>query len=249
MIQVVSFPFRVHHQMSNSSQFLHCRKMSSLSNSVVIVISCFVLLCLSGIEGQPPQEGCPYEGLYHYPHETDCEKYYLCKNGTGTLEECPNGLLYQEHGAVYEFCAYYWKVDCPKGKTAPGPVSSSGCPWQFGIFPEGSPDECTPSYSECVWGVPERKYCERGLVYDERIKGCQWPDQKGCRGEDQLGVKCPAEDKYNPFYPYPRYYNDARSIVVCVNDQPRLIQCPEGQLVDSSALTCIDVHKDDRHRN
>lgn len=70
------------------------------------------------VQCQPPQEGCPYEGLYHYPHETDCEKYYLCRNGTGTLEECPNGLLYQEHGAVYEFCAYYWKVDCPKGKTA-----------------------------------------------------------------------------------------------------------------------------------
>lgn len=75
-------------------------------------------MLLGSIHCQPPQEGCPYEGLYHYPHESDCEKYYLCKNGTGTLEECPNGLLYQEHGAVYEFCAYYWKVDCPKGKTA-----------------------------------------------------------------------------------------------------------------------------------
>lgn len=74
---------------------------------------------------------------------------------------------------------------CRIVSTVAGPISSPGCPWQFGIFPEGSPDECSPTYSECVWGVPERKYCERGLVYDERIKGCQWPDQKGCRGEGE----------------------------------------------------------------
>ncbi|KAI1279610.1 hypothetical protein HDE_14030 [Halotydeus destructor] len=171
-------------------------------------------------------------------------RYYLCRNGTLTLEDCPNGLLYQEHGAVFEFCAYNWNVHCPEGKAAPGPVSSPGCPWQFGIFDEAGADKCATHYSECIWGIAERRLCEpKGLVYDDRIKGCNWPDQKGCKGEDVIGVKCPEEDKLNPFYPYPRYLYNDNTIVVCVNDQPRLIHCPEGQLVDQNSYTCVDIEK------
>ena len=129
-----------------------------------------------------------------------------------------------------------------------GPISSPGCPWQFGIFEEHGADDCAPFYSECVWGVPERKLCHpKGLVYDERIKGCNWPDAKGCKGEELLGVKCPADDKYNPFYPYPRYLYNEKAIVVCVDEQPRLIHCPEHQIVDEKSYTCVDIHKEDQH--
>ena len=193
-----------------------------------------------------PREGCPPEGVFHYDHDTDCEKYYLCVNGTGSLQTCPNGLLHQEHGAVYEFCAYHWNVQCPEGKTAPGPVSSPGCPWQFGIFPEENAPDCATYYSVCTWGVPERKACHpEGLVYDDRLHGCNWPDEKGCKGEDVLGVRCPADDKYNVFYPYPRYFYSDKAIITCVNDQPRLIHCPEGHAVDSQSLTCISLETDE----
>ena len=218
--------------------------------TLVIVITGKVS-CQSSI----PHDGCPLEGIHHYPHDTDCEKYYLCVNGTGSLQTCPNGLLYQEHGAVYEFCAYYWNVPCPEGKTAPGPVSSPGCPWQFGIFPDEGSGECSPYYAECAWGVPERKPCHpSGLVYDDRIHGCNWPDQMGCSGEHVLGVRCPKEDKYNRFYPYPRYYYNEKAIVTCVNDQPRLIHCPEGHAADPNSLTCLCVveggcDEDKKHHN
>lgn len=196
-----------------------------------------------------PDEGCPPDGVHHYHHDTDCEKYYLCVNGTGSLQTCPNGLLYQEHGAVYEFCAYHWNVHCPEGKTAPGPVSSPGCPWQFGIFPEESNSHCSTHYSECTWGEAHRKPCHpEGLVYDDRIHGCNWPDQVGCKGEDILGVRCPEEDKYNPFYPYPRYYHNDKAIITCVDHSPRLINCPDGHYADKASLTCL-AHDESESRS
>lgn len=67
-----------------------------------------------------------------------------------------------------------------------GPIPSPGCPWQFGIFEDGT-GKCAVTYAECAWGVPHRKYCEpKGLVYDERIKGCNWPDEVGCASESEL---------------------------------------------------------------
>ena len=68
----------------------------------------------SGVLGLPH---CPPEGLAHFPDEKYCDRYFLCKNGTLTEEVCPNGLLYQEHGAVFDFCAHNWNVDC-HGKEA-----------------------------------------------------------------------------------------------------------------------------------
>ncbi|RWS07149.1 Chitin binding Peritrophin-A domain containing protein 8-like protein, partial [Dinothrombium tinctorium] len=190
-------------------------------------------------ESQPEYIQCPLEGVYSFPHETDCDKYYLCTNGTFTFEECPNGLLYSVNGAVFKFCAFQWNVNC-EGKKVPGPISSPGCPWQFGFFPEEGSLPCSIHYSECLWGIPERKFCKPdGLVYDDRIKGCNWPDEVGCSGENIIGFKCPHEDKQNRFYPYPRYYYSQNALVTCVNNQPRLIHCKEDQFVDGASMTCV----------
>ncbi|XP_015788706.1 protein obstructor-E [Tetranychus urticae] len=187
---------------------------------------------------------CPGEGLYTAAHQTDCDKYYLCRNGTLTLENCPNGLLYGVQGAVYEFCVHNWKIDC-QGRKAPGPISSPGCPWQWGIFEDEGAGQCATTYSECSWGNPERKYCEpKGLVYDERIKGCNWPDQVGCKGEDILGFKCPEADTGNRYWPYPRYAYSQDALITCVKGQPRLIHCGKDSYADQNSMTCIPYEKE-----
>lgn len=55
---------------------------------------------------------------------------------------------------------------------------------------------------------------------------------------DSTGVSCPAEDTKNIFWPYPRYYYSADTIVTCVNGSPRLIHCGPGTQVNPNSLTC-----------
>lgn len=187
--------------------------------------------------------GCPHKGVFSYPNKDHCDRYYMCTNGTFTEEACPNGLAYGQMGAVYQHCAYNWNVDCGNKKTSE-PIASPGCPWQFGIFPVTSAGRCSLDYFVCEWGVPETKRCTpEGLFYDDRIKGCQWADQLGCKSEAVLNFKCPAEDEDNPYWPYPRYYHTKQDVVVCVNEQPRLVHCNEDQIVDPSSLACIDLNK------
>lgn len=187
--------------------------------------------------------GCPGRGVFSYENKDHCDRYYMCTNGTFTEEACPNGLAYSQMGAVYQHCAYNWNVDCGRKKVSE-PLASPGCPWQFGIFPIAQAGQCSIDYFVCEWGVPETKRCSpEGLFYDDRIKGCQWADQLGCKSEALLNFKCPPEDEDNPYWPYPRYYHTKQDIIVCVNEQPRLVHCNEDQLVEPSSLACVDLKK------
>lgn len=55
------------------------------------------------------------------------------------------------------------------------PIQSPGCEYAFGIYPESH--ECSTGYIKCAYGEPHHQQCEAGLAYDERIHGCNWPDQ------------------------------------------------------------------------
>lgn len=188
-------------------------------------------------------KGCPPKGVFSYENKDHCDRYYMCTNGTFTEEACPNGLAYSQMGAVYQHCAYNWNVNCANKKTSE-PLASPGCPWQFGIFPVSGVGRCSIDYFVCEWGVPETKRCSpEGLFYDDRIKGCQWADQLGCKSENLLNFKCPPEDEDNPYWPFPRYYHTKQDVIVCVNEQPRLVHCNEEQIVDPGSLACIDLKK------
>lgn len=120
-------------------------------------------------------------------------------------------------------------------------MASIGCPWQFGIFPAHN-SQCSINYHVCEWGAPEVKQCKDGLFYDEKIKGCQWADQLGCKSEPILQFKCPLADEDNQYYPFPRYYHSSSDVIVCVNDTPRLVHCNEDQFVDRQSLACLDKY-------
>lgn len=55
------------------------------------------------------------------------------------------------------------------------PISSPGCEYAFGIYPDSG--ECSTTYLKCAFGEPSQHHCDDGLAYDERIHGCNWPDQ------------------------------------------------------------------------
>lgn len=87
------------------------------------------------------------------------------------------------------------------------PISSGVCEYQFGLY-EDSPS-CSTSYIKCEFGVPHQLPCDKGLVYDQRIHGCNWPDLllEKCNPEAVVGFKCPAkvDGPAARFWPFPRF--------------------------------------------
>lgn len=124
------------------------------------------------------------------------------------------------------------------------PISSPGCEYQFGIYPDSN--ECSTSYNKCAYGEPIPNVCDAGLVYDERIHGCNWPDLllEKCNPEAVVGFKCPT--KVSPsspaakFWPFPRFPvpGDAHRLITCVEGYPRLITCGEEKIFNENTLTC-----------
>lgn len=166
---------------------------------------------------------------------------------------------------MYNHCNYNWAVNCGDRKGFASdrelddiiiiselnqiafleyPISTPGCEYQFGIYQDS--EACSTSYIKCEYGTPIVFPCQEGLVYDERIHGCNWPDLllEKCNPEAVAGFACPikvdARSLQHKFWPYPRfaYSADAHKYIVCVEGHPRLSNCGPDKLFDESTLTC-----------
>lgn len=88
------------------------------------------------------------------------------------------------------------------------PISSPGCEYQFGIYPESN--SCSTSYIKCIYGEPHQAHCDPGLVYNAKTHTCVWPDEliPSCNPEAIVGFKCPHKLPHNSpaakYWPYPR---------------------------------------------
>ncbi|XP_037919796.1 protein obstructor-E [Hermetia illucens] len=187
---------------------------------------------------------CPEQhGVQAYGHPERCDQFFLCTNGTLTVETCENGLLYDGKGAVHNHCNYNWAVDCGKRVFDPTPISTPGCEYQFGIYPISN--ECSTTFVKCAYGEAIQTPCEPGLAYDHRIHACNWPDQliPHCNPEAVVGFKCPTRPPPNyksaAFWPFPRFavQSDPHRFITCVEGWPRLISCGDN-LFDANELSC-----------
>ncbi|KAG8200395.1 hypothetical protein JTE90_028572 [Oedothorax gibbosus] len=138
------------------------------------------------IMGQPPRGSgvCPY--LYGiYPHDKSCTRYWMCWNGTGTVQMCPFSLLYNE---VEHACDWPEKVPgCqqhPLCSTAPN-----------GVKPiQGS---CV-RYWLCMGGYPRLQRCPAGLAFSQETQRCDWANNvPGCEpapipDEEEETLQAPA---------------------------------------------------------
>lgn len=128
--------------------------------------------------------------------------------------------------------------------SAATPLSSPGCEYRFGIYPDT--DQCSTTYIKCAHGEPILSPCDDGLVYDDRIHGCNWPDQllEKCDPTAVVGFVCPAHvPSHSPaarFWPFPRFPvpGDCHRLFTCVEGHPRLITCGEDKVFDKNTLTC-----------
>ncbi|KAF8788295.1 Protein obstructor-E like protein [Argiope bruennichi] len=114
------------------------------------------------IMGQPAKGSAPCAYLFGiYPHEKSCTRYWLCWNGTGTVQMCPFSLLYNEQ---VHACDWPDKVPgCqqhPLCKDAPSGLKAI----------EGS---CV-RYWQCVGGYPRLQRCPAGLAFKQETLRCDW---------------------------------------------------------------------------
>lgn len=72
---------------------------------------------LGGVVLREAAPSCPEQhGVQAYAHPESCNLFFLCTNGTLTIEQCENGLLFDGKGAVHNHCNYNWAVECGERK-------------------------------------------------------------------------------------------------------------------------------------
>ncbi|KAH1013166.1 hypothetical protein HUJ05_012190 [Dendroctonus ponderosae] len=127
---------------------------------------------------------CPEQhGVQAYAHPEACNIFFLCTNGTLTVETCENGLLFDGKGAVHNHCNYNWAVHC--GERKADPVVGFKCPTKV---PSGSPAARFWPYPRfavpgdchrlitCVNGHPRLITCGEGKVLDDKTLTCEEPE-------------------------------------------------------------------------
>uniref|UniRef100_A0ABD2W2D4 Chitin-binding type-2 domain-containing protein n=1 Tax=Trichogramma kaykai TaxID=54128 RepID=A0ABD2W2D4_9HYME len=159
-----------------------------------------------------------------------CDRYWECVNGRPELFDCPNGLVFAgKHRGVTEGCDYPWRANYCEGKRqANPPIQAEHCDWLYGIF--GHETSCT-RYWTCWNGTATEQLCIGGLLYNERSRSCDWPENvEGCQkhplcnddpnGNVPLGKSCN------------RYWQ-------CQGGYPRLQRCPAMLVFDRRSLRCV----------
>lgn len=76
----------------------------------------FFFICVyASVQSQEylQSNSCPESyGEQTYAIPDHCDQFVLCVNGSLSIEQCENGLLYDGKGNVHNHCNYYWDVDC-----------------------------------------------------------------------------------------------------------------------------------------
>lgn len=100
-------------------------------------------------------QGSPSDIPSFAPSSQSCSAYILCYEGQATLNNCPDGYLFE---AVRQFCDYASNVDC----TACG---------SFGLQKLSDPRNCQ-NYYKCSSGERSLFGCPAGTHFDKTTGDC-----------------------------------------------------------------------------
>ncbi|KAH9426546.1 protein obstructor-E-like [Dermatophagoides pteronyssinus] len=123
----------------------------------------YIVGCPDGVKvmGQSPSNSgnCPWS-YGTFAHETSCTKYWQCWNGTGTLQQCPYSLLYNER---IHSCDWPQNVpDCQKHPICNEKPNGA-------VTIENNCDR----YWLCVGGYPRLQRCPAGLAFSIELSKCE----------------------------------------------------------------------------
>lgn len=114
----------------------------------------------------------PLNPVFH-PHPYDCDKYFLCFNGTAYERECHYGLHWSVEN---EWCDYPENVNCNATSTTPSPTPPFCDDWilcprnGFGFLPNFY---LCHRYFECIMAVRHMRTCPEGEIFDVISLSCQ----------------------------------------------------------------------------
>ncbi|KYN41286.1 Chondroitin proteoglycan-2 [Trachymyrmex septentrionalis] len=186
---------------------------------------------LTGLLGQKQQQEDPCQTKSRVVGDAEyCDRYWECVNGRPELFDCPNGLVFAgKHRGVTEGCDYPWRANyCDGKRQANPPIPTEHCDWLYGIF--GHETSCT-RYWTCWNGTATEQLCIGGLLYNERARSCDWPENvEGCQKHplcnDDANGNVPLGKSCN------RYWQ-------CQGGYPRLQRCPAMLVFDRRSLRCV----------
>ncbi|XP_068224676.1 protein obstructor-E isoform X2 [Palaemon carinicauda] len=173
---------------------------------------------------------CPKDNGF-FPHETQCDAYWSCKDGVPSFKLCGNGLAFDDRNDTREHCNYLFTVECGDRTELEPAISTPHCPNLYGIFPD--PDDCAVFWS-CWDGEASRYACAPGLAYDRKSRVCNWMDNiaecKTQRDAMEQTIQCPAPGQLAATGSFSRHAHpdDCRQYFVCLDGVPREYGCPIG---------------------
>ncbi|XP_063840607.1 protein obstructor-E-like [Scylla paramamosain] len=188
-------------------------------------------------------QSCPPEGVQYFPDNEQCDKYYECKNGIGSEQLCPDGLLFNDKITDGRYpCFYRPEVDCGSRSRTQPPQPTELCLHQWGYFGSGDSSQCG-FFFNCVNGVAYKQNCPNGLAFSSATYRCEWPEESpDCDAAAFLGFSCPpvTGNVLLSGYTQHRSQRDCREYFICVNGNPRVHYCQLGLVYEEATRQCVD---------
>lgn len=140
----------------------------------------------------------------------NCANYIYCENGHARRDRCRDDLLFD---AENEVCG--WREDvtcfqCPRNEV-------------YALLPV--PKTCHQFY-QCWMGRASIHSCPGSLIFDPKIRRCNFVMGSGCDGDDQEEEGCPAVD--GPVPTYLAHASSCSQYFVCSNGTPLPRTCAQG---------------------
>lgn len=191
-------------------------------------------------------QSCPPEDVHYYADSQYCDRYSECREGVGSEQQCPPGLLFNDQVKNGRYpCDYPVDVDCGSRTKTQSPIPTKNCGNQWGYFGSGNSQECGFFYN-CVDGREFLFNCPEGLAFSSRTYRCEYPDESpDCDAEAYLGFSCPSsrDEAQVLAVGTPRYRSsrDCRQFFLCVGvygTSPRLQTCDLGRVFNEEIYGC-----------
>ncbi|KAL0125464.1 hypothetical protein PUN28_004521 [Cardiocondyla obscurior] len=180
-------------------------------------------------------------------HESDCDKYYECRNGQKALRVCSTGLFFSKR---WRGCVDQRYSDCPLPTTPPTtPTPTSPTTPTPNVCP-APPDPCPPVllshesnctlFYECQNGRAILRFCAPNLFFslkwrgcvDQAISDCPPPTPTPTPTSNPRPDRCEKDGDLLP------HECNCAEFYLCKNGGKALQQCQPGHIFNPLSRTC-----------